>query len=125
MLKLIEGLPPHVMAIEAVGRVTHRDYQSILIPKAEAMLAQGPIDMLYLLGDDFSGFELEALWDDATFGARHWRGFSRIAVVTDHAWIRAAVSMFNPFVPGEVRLFKLSDLPAAKTWTAAGRAPRE
>jgi hypothetical protein len=41
MFKLIEGLPSDVLAIEAIGTVTHDDYRDILIPKAESMLANG------------------------------------------------------------------------------------
>ena len=116
MFKFIEGLPQDVMAIEAVGKVTHQDYREILIPKAEAMMAGGPIRMLYVIGAEFTGFELEAMWDDSLFGIRHWRDFSHIAVVTDHAALRAMVSMFKPFFHGEVRLFGLAELPAAKDW---------
>jgi hypothetical protein len=116
MFKFIEGLPPDVMAIEASGKVTHEDYRSTLIPKAEAMMAKGPIRMLYVIGRDFTGFELEALWDDSAFGLRHWHDFSRIAVVTDHAWMSAMVNMFKPFFHGEVRLFRLAELPVAKDW---------
>jgi hypothetical protein len=121
MFKFIEGLPPDVMAIEASGKVTHEDYRNTLIPKAEAMMGKGPIRMLYVIGRDFTGFELEALWDDSAFGFRHWRDFSRIAVVTDHAWMSAMVNMFKPFFHGEVRLFRLAELPAAKDWIT--RAP--
>jgi hypothetical protein len=118
MFKFIEGLPPEVLAIEASGKVTHEDYRSTLVPKAEAMIAQGPIKMLYVIGKDFTGFELEALWDDSMFGLKHWHDFSDIAVVTDHAWLSATVNMFRPFFHGEVRLFGLTDLPAAKDWIA-------
>ena len=116
MFKFIEGLPQDVIAIEATGTVTHDDYRNILIPKAEAMMAKNPIKMLYVIGKDFAGFELEALWDDGAFGLRHWHDFSHIAVVTDHAWMRATVSMFKPLFHGNVRLFGLAELPAAKNW---------
>ena len=119
MFKLIEGLPQNVMAIEATGKVTHDDYRNILIPKAEAMMAMGPIKMLYVIGKDFVGFELEALWDDGSVRVRHWHDFSHIAVVTNHAWIRAMVSMFKPLFHGNVRLFGLAELPAAKDWIAS------
>jgi hypothetical protein len=119
MLTLIEGLPPEVMGIEAVGKVTHEDYQNILIPKAEAMMAKGPIKMLYVIGAEFTGYELEALWDDSTFGAKHWRDFSHVAVIADQTWVRGLVSMFKPFFPCEVRLFRLADLAAAKAWIAS------
>jgi hypothetical protein len=116
MFKFIEGLPPDVLAIEASGKVTHGDYRNTLIPKAEAMMTKGPIRMLYVIGQDFTGFELEALWDDSVFGIRHWHDFSHIAVVTDHAWVTAMVNMFKPFFHGDVRLFGLAKLPAAKDW---------
>ena len=118
MLKLIEGLPPDVLAIEASGMVTSGDYRDILIPKAEALMAKGPIRMLYVIGKEFKGFELEALWDDSRFGFSHWHDFRRVAVVTDHEWINGSVSMFKPFFPCEVRLFKVAELPAAKDWIA-------
>ena len=116
VLKLIEDLPPTVLGVEASGKVTHEDYQNILIPNAEAMIAKGPLKMLYVIGDDFAGYELEALWDDGSFGVKHWHDFSRIAVVADNTWLRAAVSLFKPFFPHEVRLFHLSDLAVAKAW---------
>ncbi len=118
MLTLIENLPPTVLGVEASGKVTHEDYLNILIPNAEAMMAKGPIKMLYVIGDNFTGYEIEALWDDGAFGVKHWHDFSRIAVVADHAWLRAAVSMFKPFFPHEIRLFRLSDLAVAKAWLA-------
>jgi hypothetical protein len=119
MFKLIEGLPPDVLAIEAAGKVTHEDYRGTLIPKAEAMMAKGPIKMLYVIGKEFTGYELEAMWDDGAFGIKHWREFRQVAVVADQAWLRAAVSMFTPFFPAEVRLFALAELSEAKDWIAA------
>ncbi len=116
MFKFIEGMPQDVLAIEATGQVTHEDYRNTLIPKAEAMMAKGPIKILYVVGKEFTGFDLEAMWDDGAFGLKHWHDFSHIAMVTDHAWMRAMVSMFTPFIRGEVRLFGLSQLPAAKDW---------
>jgi hypothetical protein len=122
MFKMIEGLPPDVLAIEAVGTVTHEDYRNILIPKAEALMAKGPIKMMYVVGEHFTKFELEALWDDGAFGIRHWREFSHVAVVTDVGWLRSMASMFAPLIPAEVRLFRLSEMPTAKTWITAGKA---
>jgi|GEM_PF-1295986 hypothetical protein len=122
MFKILEGMPPEVMAIEAIGKVTHEDYRNTLIPKAEAMIAKGPIRMLYVIGKEFTGFELQALWDDSEFGIKHWHDFSHIAVVTDDIWISTMINMFKPFFHGEVRLFKLSELPAAKDWISDAKA---
>ena len=122
MFRFIDGMPPNVLAIEATGKVTHEDYHNTLIPRVEAMLAKGPIRMLYIIGKEFTGFELEALWDDGNLGLKHRRDFSHVAVVADQVWLRAAVSMFKPFFHGEVRMFGLSQLPAAKDWITDGAA---
>ena len=79
-------------------------------------MVQGPIRMLYVAGPDFTGYELEALWDDAAFDSKHWHQFKWIAVVTESTWLRAAIAMLRPFFPREIRLFKRAELAAAKGW---------
>ena len=116
MLKLIQDLPPHVLGIEAAGKVTHEDYREVLIPAAEAMMGRGSIRMLYIIGQEFTGYELGALWDDGAFGTKHWRDFSRVAVVGDQGWLSTAVTLFKPFFPCAVRLISLAELSAARAW---------
>ena len=58
MFKMIEGLPQNVLAIEATGKFTHEDYQHTLIPRAEAMMAKGPIKMLYVLDRSLQALSL-------------------------------------------------------------------
>ena len=122
MFKSIDGLPANVLAIEASGQITHQDYRDTLIPMAKGLMGKGPIKMLYVIRPDFTGFNLEALWDDSAFGVKHGHEFSQIAVVTDHPWMGGVISMFKPFFHGEVRLFRLAQLSAAKGWIAAPRA---
>jgi SpoIIAA-like len=77
------------------------------------MMAKDPIRIFYVIGKEFTGLEPEA----GTTGDRIrelWHDLIRIAVVTDHAWLCAAVSMFKSFLHGEVRLFNLSEFAAAK-----------
>ena len=79
-------------------------------------MVQGPIRMLYVAGPDFTGYELEALWDDAAFDSKHWHQFKWIAVVTESTWLRAAIAVFRPLFPSEIRWFKLAERAAAKGW---------
>ena len=124
MFRMIEGLPDNVIGIEASGQVTHEDYRNVLIPEVEALMARGPVDMLYAFGEDFSGFDLEALWDDAAFGIKHWRQFHRVALVADQAWLRAAFSTFAPLVPAETHLFRYSEMAEARNWIAQPHLPQ-
>lgn len=116
MLKIMEGFPQDVLAVEAIGKVTHEDYKEVFIPIAERMMTSGPVRIFFLAGAGFAGYELEALWDDGVFGFRHWRDFGDIAVVTDHGWLRTVVTMLRPFFHSEVRLFRVSELAKARFW---------
>ncbi len=69
-------------------------------------------------GPDFSGYERDALCDDAAFGSKRWHRFARLAVVSESAWLRAAITTFSPVVPSEIRVFGLAEPAAAKDWIA-------
>jgi hypothetical protein len=119
MMTILDGLPPQVLGVKVSGKVTHADYRDTLIPHAEAMIANGPICLLYVLGKDFSGYEIGGLRDDSAFGIRYWRDFRRIAVVGDETWVRTTVRLLKPFAPCEVRQFSRLQLSAANAWVSA------
>ena len=119
MFNLTEDLGPRILGIEAVGKITHADYADTLIPTAEAMMRDGPIKVLCVIRSELTDFALEAMWDDSKFGMKHWHDISHMALVSDHAWIRAAVSLFAPFYPAKIKLFAIEDLVAAKEWIAS------
>jgi len=122
MLELIAGLPDDVLGIDAKGDVTGRDYETVLIPAVEEKLSHRmKIRMLYRLGDEFTGFDAKALWDDAQVGIRHFPAWERIAVVTDHAWVRGAVRFFGIMMPGNVRVFGVGDYEQARQWICEER----
>ena len=118
MITFLEDLPPDVLGVELSGAITHEDYQQ-LIPKAEAMMAKGPVKALYVLGDDWSEYSPQAFWDDQAFGLKHWHDFRRVALVSDQAVMRALTRLFAPFFPAEVKVFTRAELPDAKAWLAA------
>jgi hypothetical protein len=60
-------------------------------------------------------------WDDAAFGFKHWHQFKRIAVVTESAWLLAAMTMFCPFFPRQIQLFKSPSWMPRKHGSAAKR----
>ena len=117
MFKQIENLPENVLGIEASGKLTHTYDTDHLIPVCDCMLDRyGTMKFLYVIGEDFDGFELAALWDDATYGVKHWSDVSHIALVTDESWMVTMLGMFAPFFPGETKVFSLSDRTKATEW---------
>lgn len=123
MLKLIPGLPAHVVGIEAVGKVQAADYRSVLDPAlSDAVKGGGKVRMLYLLGADYDGYSAGAMWEDTKLGVHDFNSFDRIAVVTDHNVMSDAIKVFGWLVPGEVRTYPTAQLDDAKAWVSEASA---
>lgn len=117
MIDRIDGLPDNVLGFTASGTVTAADYESVIIPAIETAFARNKkIRFLYCLGQDFSGFEGAAIWDDAKLGFKHFTGWEKVAVVSDVEWIRLAVRVFGIAMPGHVRVFHDNEGSDAKRW---------
>jgi len=117
MLERMEELPDNVLGFEAKGAVTGSDYESVLIPAVDEMLARRKsIRFLYHLGNEFAGFDAKAMWDDAKVGLQHLTAWERVAVVTDVGWIRTAMKAFGFVMPGSVKVFGNSELAEARKW---------
>lgn len=119
MIEQMPNLPENVLGFIAKGTVSAEDYESVIIPAVEAAFSRhDKIRFLYHLGEDFSGFEAAAMWDDTKLGLKHLRGWERIAVVSDIEWILTTIKMFGVIIPGHVRVFHNSDLAEAMRWIA-------
>jgi hypothetical protein len=117
MIEQILDLPDNVLGFTAKGTVTANDYESVIIPAVEELFSrQSKVRFLYHLGEDFTGFEAAAMWDDTKLGLKHLTGWERMAVVSDVEWIRAAIKIFGLAMPGHVRVFHNSELAEAKRW---------
>ena len=117
MLERMQGLPDNVLGFEAKGEVTGADYESVLIPAVEEMFSrQKSLRFMYCLGDEFTGFDVKAIWDDAKVGLQHLTAWERVAVVTNVGWISTAVKAFGFIMPGQVRVFSNSELAEAQRW---------
>jgi hypothetical protein len=119
MFEPIEGLPEGVIGLRAVGQVTGDDYRTVLTPAVDRATAGGRKARLLLeLGQGFEGYDPSAVAADAGVGLEHFRSFERVAVVTDADWIRRAIHLFGPLIPGDVRVFPLSDARSARDWVS-------
>lgn len=118
-LELIGDLPANVLGVEAQGKVTDNDYETVLIPAVEKMMAANNKGrLLYVFGSSFDGYEAEAMWDDAKLGLKHLASWEKIAFVSDSGMYRGVVKAFGFAMAGEVRVFSLAQLGEAKSWIA-------
>jgi hypothetical protein len=117
MLKIINDLPEYILGIEGEGEVTGSDYETVLIPAVEEKLKTSKkISLLYHLGNNFTGFDMKAMIDDAAIGMKHLSSWDRIALVSDHQVINIFAKFFGYFLSGEVRVFQDAELEKAKKW---------
>jgi hypothetical protein len=70
----------------------------------------------------FEGYDAGAVWEDlkmgAKFGPGHFSAWKRVAFVTGVEWVRHLAALFGWMTPGEMKLYPLGELEAAKTWVA-------
>jgi hypothetical protein len=117
MLELLTDLPDHVVGVRAVGEVEDDDYEDVLVPAIEDRLSRhDKISLLYVLGDEFTGYDGGAMWEDTKLGLKTFNSYDRMAIVTDAAWVRRSVKAFGWLIPGEVRVFHVDNLAEARTW---------
>jgi hypothetical protein len=121
MIEALPDSPPGTIGFRISGRLNRRDYTSVLIPPIRAAVDRGgKLRILVLLDEEFHGLEPSAVWEDIKaaldLGVRHHSAWERFAIVTDAEWVRRATALFGWMAPGELRLFGLGELEAAKSW---------
>ena len=119
MISVIDDLGDGVIGFEATGRVTAEDYESVLMPAVEGALDAGAkARLLLVFGAEFEGYEADAALDDMKMGAHTWGDFERVAFVTDHTTYRGFVKTLGFLMPGQVKVYELSQLDEARTWVS-------
>jgi hypothetical protein len=107
----------NLLWMRATGKLTHRDYQEIVIPRLEEVIKEhGKVRLLFHLDADFRGWELKALWNDLKFDLHHKHDFERLAVVGAVWWVDAAVKIFSRLMTGEVKTMLPEQLAEAWEW---------
>ncbi len=120
MVELIESVPDNTIAITAVGKVTGKDYETVIIPLIEEKLGRHEkLRLLYHCGPEMDGFDAAAVWDDAKVGLAHLTAWEKIALVSDQHWILQSVKALGFLMPCEVRVFEGDKLEEAKAWISA------
>jgi hypothetical protein len=117
LLERITDLPDAVLGFKASGELTGDDYRSVLVPAVEAGLAsQEKLRLLYVLGDEVTGFSAGAAWQDTKVGIAHATKWEKIAVVSDKEWLRHSVNIFGYLIPGEIKAFSTAEEGEARAW---------
>ena len=119
MIRIMCELPPGVLGFEAVGKVTAQDYQSVMMPEVDQVIADGDrLRVIYFLGPEFESFTVGAMFDDALVGVGHASAWERIAVVSDKDWVHKSFGLIAALLPFKTRIFSIPEFEAALEWVA-------
>ena len=121
MVERIEEMPAGTIGFKVVSDLTGDDYRAQIEPALAAAAEKGDVRLLFEIDSNF-GMDAGAVLEDAKTGLKlglgHMKAWKRTAIVTNVDWIRKAIKAFGFMAPGEVRVFDLAELGAAKVWIA-------
>ncbi len=122
MIERIDDMPEGTIGFRAAGRVTRDEYRQTLEPAMRAAAEASEVRMLFVVTAEFERFEAGALMEDTKTGVQlglgHLAAWKRTGLVTDLEWMRNALHFFAWMAPGEVQVFGLDQVDAAKEWVA-------
>ncbi len=120
MIEQLTDFPDNVAAFRCKGQVTKDDYAEVVMPAVlEKFRTHDKVRVYYEIGEDFSGFDPGAMWEDFKVGAGHLTRWDKVAVVTDVDWIGSAVRFFSFLIPATTRLFPRNEAAQARLWVSA------
>jgi SpoIIAA-like len=122
VIERLTDMPQGTLGFRARGEIEREDYDEVLGPELRRALEAGTgLRTLYVI-EDIEEIDPSALWEDSKLGfdvgLRHRDAWVRSAIVTDIDWIARATKLFLWMIPGEARVFPLSELEQAKAWIA-------
>jgi hypothetical protein len=116
MIQLIQS-PDNVAAFRAVGEITKKDYEEVVVPTVEALVAKtDELNFLLELDTDLTNFSAGAWFEDVMIGLKNFGKWHRSAIVTDSDNIISFTNAFSYIAPGEYRGFKKNELDVALLW---------
>jgi len=95
------------LALKAVGKLTHTDYE-LITPMIDSALSQvtDPEVNVLIDGTELEGWELRAAWDDFKLGLKHNNKFRRIAIYGNKNWQEIIAKVGAWFISGEIKYFE-------------------
>jgi len=117
MIEIMPETEANILVVKATKMLTSEDYETVFIPQLEQLISHfGKVRVLIYLDENFTGWELEAAWDDAVFGWQHRHDFEKVAVVGDQKWVAWAIKVGSYFMEGQVTTYVHTEFQDAVTW---------
>jgi hypothetical protein len=120
MISKINSAPSNVAAFRATGEVTKSDYDNVVIPGIDALVAkQDKINFLLVVDTEMKNFTLGALLKDLGVGLKHFTKWHKMAIVSEEGGVIKFTDFFSYIAPGEAKGFTHAELEEAKQWVSS------
>ena len=109
---------PHRVSVSVFGEFALADYREFEEAVNYKVRFEGPVDLLFDLGQ-MAGLTIDVAWEDIKFARAHANDFKRIAVVSDSQWVTWSAWLSQTFVNADVEVFDNAEEAAAWLDSAA------
>lgn len=117
MIEIMQESSGNIIGVRATGKLAHDDYKRVLIPELQQLFDKyGKLNVLFYMDDTFEGWELDAAWDDASYGLKHRADFGKLALVGGPAWVEWCIKFSGFLMKGEIKVFPADQLDQAWGW---------
>lgn len=119
MITIMPESTEQMLAVRATGTLTDVDYKEVWIPALQKILDEFEVaNILLYMDEDFEGFSLKAMWEDAKFGIKHRNDFARVAIVGGPNWVRWGAKVGETLMDCKLELYAPEKLEEALAWAA-------
>jgi hypothetical protein len=116
MIQIINS-PSNVAAFRALGEVTKKDYEDVVVPVVEALVSKNnELNFLLELDTKLGNFSAGAWFEDLMIGLKNFGKWNKAAIVTDSDTIISFTNAFSYIAPGEYKGFKKDEIDIALLW---------
>jgi hypothetical protein len=120
MILKIQFAEPDILGFEVKGKISEAAFVNMMQDLVPKMDAPGKIK-LYIEITRFEGIDRDIIWDSLKFafakGKSYLTNVSKIALVTDKAWMRTLVTLEYALIPSiNEKSFEISEKEEALQW---------
>lgn len=109
----------NAVRLRASGKVSDEDYEKVLVPAIEAVLKENDkVSCQIEFSGEYRGFELGAMWEDAKFGLKHRRDFTRCSVVGAPKWMEWGVKVGDKLTGAKLKTYPSEQAEDAWNWVS-------
>ena len=117
MIEILNKSKENVLLVKVTGKLTVDDYEDVFIPKLNELIDKyGKVKVLIYMPEEFKGWTLGAMWDDAKFGFRHRKDLEKIAIVGGAKWIQWGTKVSSHLMKGQIKTFWIDELQTGINW---------